>query len=531
MTRFRLSFLALFLLAAPAAPAADFSAPVMPSKPTSVTVYPSSAQVRVTEKLHPVTLASGESALRIGLPQGAIPATFSLKVEGNSVASLAWEVKELEEDTGNAARKSALDELESLRVAYDGLKGDKSAAEARIAYWTKPRTTQFSSADELLKVDAAMQKTIADLSAGLPGMERQLKKLEERISKAQQRLAGLGSEKRSLRQATVALAAPAKSALTVSYSYQIGGCGWSPAYRFEALPAKKLLRFSQEAVIRQDSGFDWPDVELNVATVTPDTRLSPQALYPWQMQAGDKEAPVSAAKLRMSAPMADMNQMAMEAPAKAEPSSPRPAPAREEMSTFAIWKLGGRVLPTGESVRIPLVADTEWKADYSYTLRPSRERYGFLTARPELDAQLALRRGEAAFLVDGAIISMNPNFSHRGGDMAVFFGSDPLVRAEMRLTERVGGEKGIISKDRTERWAWEIKVTNGRNVPVAVRVEDPVPVPGNEAISLKVSSVPQPEKDRTDYVWKADVKAQGEFVITHSVEVKVPKDMRFQPGR
>ena len=73
------------------------------------------------------------------------------------------------------------------------------------------------------------------------------------------------------------LAASARGICSTFRNVQFGrlsGCGWSPAYRFDAEPEKGLVRFAQQAEIRQATGQDWKGVHLTLASADPGNGLS-----------------------------------------------------------------------------------------------------------------------------------------------------------------------------------------------------------------------------------------------------------------
>lgn len=120
----------------------------------------------------------------------------------------------------------------------------------------------------------------------------------------------------------------------VRYSYMLSGCGWSPAYRFDAEPEKGLVSFTQQAEIRQATGQDWKGVHLTLASADPGSGLQPGSLPNWTLRKVEHMPRALAAS-----PV--MEQAAMDAAPNMMMKAAPPVDVRE-MATFAAWDLGTR---------------------------------------------------------------------------------------------------------------------------------------------------------------------------------------------
>jgi hypothetical protein len=207
------------------------------------------------------------------------------------------------------------------------------------------------------------------------------------------------------------------------------------------------------------------------------------------------------------------------------------------MGTFRLWNLGRKTIDGNVAVTLPLAGD-DYAAAYHYTLQPSVNPQGFLTASLSLDKALELPQGKARFFVDDAAIGEG-SLSLTGSKATLFFGADPQVSATMRDVKRGAGETGFISKERNVFWHWEIIVRNMRGRAVDVWVEDPLPDEQDTAIKLAVESRPAPEKAVNAarlgatklYRWKLSLQPNEERTIDHKVTVSAPAERTLLPGR
>ncbi|MDR1490639.1 MAG: DUF4139 domain-containing protein [Desulfovibrio sp.] len=491
----------------------------MPAKPEAVTLYPNRAMVTVRQ-----TLAPGTGSFVLTFPEAVERASLAVEAKGNSVSGLVWdEPVEIPPPAGlNPERERLLAELEGLRLEEAGFFGMIRALEAEAAFWEKADAAKISTVEEMKKLAEAIVSHLPETQKPLPALRRKLKRTKERISEVEKRLSGMGSERFSLLSCRVVLDKTPSAPQELVYSYMLDGCAWSSAYRLDAIPGSGLVLFRQEAEVWQKSGFDWSGAKISLATVFPSRHLTPRPLPGWPV--GPLRPQRLANKQRA---LAESVSGIMAEPLAASPVEPD----LQETATFQQWDLGPRPFPSGERLRFTLVRDEEWKGDFRYILRPGVQDKGFLGVKAKLPAQRELPRGSAVYAVEGRVVGSAP-FACNGNEAELFFGPDALVSATMRQVNRVGGDRGLISKERSETWEWEIKAVNGHSFPVNVRVEDSMPQPSEEAIRVLVSSEPAPEKDEKGfYVWSRELAPHGEFRIRHRVEIKAPEGMPFVPGR
>ncbi|MDR0826307.1 MAG: DUF4139 domain-containing protein [Desulfovibrio sp.] len=514
---------ACLVCATPATAAPENS---LPARPGSAIIYPGKALITVRE-----TVDAGAASFVVTLPGEAESGTLSIQIQGNAVSSLVWDEPEEAQMSGQESqlRQSLRADLEKLRLEQAGLLGESKALQASVSFWENARPDKIATADEMEKLDAAMLRHLPEAQKALPDLQRKLERIQERINETEKRLRQIGPERLYVRRARVFLNAVPSAPLPIVYTYMLRGCGWSPAYRFEARPDAGLVVFRQEAEVWQRSGFDWSATEISVATIAPSSKLAPQPLPEWRISSPVVLLPAPAARMRAAAMPESSEEVSMP-DAKKPMEAPQQALMRE-MSTFQQWDLGKRSLPSGERLRLTLVRDEEWKGVFRYILRPGVQDKAFLGVEAKLPLPRELPRGQAVYALDGRVVG-SAVFAYSGDEPELFFGPDALVSSSARLVKRIGGEKGLINKERSEIWEWEIKVVNGHSFPVNLRVEDPLPKPSDEAIRVQIRSEPVPETEKDSiYVWKNELKAKGEMLIKHFVEVKAPADMPFIPGR
>lgn len=501
--RNRLVLLAALMLClsgvAAAAPAVD------------IVLYPSSAQVQVDD-----TLAVENGAVAFVLPAGADLDSLVISLDKGEVASRRAIPVPMADSEAVASLRQDLAEARARAAA---LEGEAAAVAARISLWSKGALAQEISMAEMEKLDAAMPERLKALYVQAAALEPQVKEAREGVARLEQALSEYGDAAEGTR--IEAQVNDLSGTVRVRYSYMLSGCGWSPAYRFDAAPEKGLVRFTQQAEIRQATGQDWKDVHLTLASSDPGSGLQPGSLPEWTLRkaAGMPRALAAGPVMKSAAMDAAPNMM------KAAPSIDV-----REMAAFTVWDLGARTVPAGRPVLFEL-ARGGWKASFVRLARPG---YGgkaaWLMAEVRLPEAVDWPHGPAQYSVDGLPVGVG-TFSLSGDHEDMFFGRDSRVTVDMKQDLRQSGSEGFVGKRQTRDWKWTIEVTNNHTQPVAVRVEDPEPQIGDSAIEVKVIAKPAPVvKDHVN-TWNLTVPASGKSVIGYTVEASAPEDMRLIDGR
>ncbi|SBV93518.1 conserved exported hypothetical protein [uncultured delta proteobacterium] len=515
-----------------------------PARPVAALFYPNEIHLTVEERIKPESIPGKGQGLKVILPANASRATFFATVNDSPANGFYWldpaaepvprmNAADGQAEGENAERQTLLDAIKSIRTEIDRKNAGIKARKTRLALWENldPNAEKFKT-DDIMKLDAAYAERLAALYAEESLDARELEELQVAMSKAQKKLQAYDAA--NVRNvAVIPFSGPENKPAFVRYSYIMPGSSRA-SYRLTAYPAKDLLRIEQDVTLSQNSGGTWTDVEVYISTTRRDTSIRPSVLTPWQIGLTSKDTPPPAPRRNMMAePMAQMSQ----AFDMKEASQRAPAPVQEEMGTFRLWSLGRKTIDNNVAVTLPLAKD-DYTASYHYTIQPSVNPKGFLTASLSLDKALELPQGKARLFVDDVAIG-EQTLSINGSKATLFFGTDPQVSATMRDVKRSTGETGFISKEQNMLWHWEIIVRNTRGRAVDVWVEDPLPDEQDTAIKLTVESKPTPEKTVTAaqlgatkvYRWKFTLQPNEARTIEHKVTVAAPADKILLPGR
>lgn len=472
--------LALLLLASPAA---------LWAKPVSVTFYPQGATVTEEKSFRP------EKDLVITLPAGAEAESLSFSLSEGSVLESSLRTEHSPSPAANALQK----ELEEVRNGLSRVAAERESLSFERLFWADPpmKAKDKKALEKQAAMSAERLGKIAGRDTELSARERAL---EQKSRELEARLEELGSRNGTVQTCTLTLTNTPSAPLVVRWTYFLPGASWQPCYRVLADEKAGTVRVSMDAVLRQDSGADWKDVEVTLASAEDMRRVNPPSLPDWVI---GEEKPV----------MRSMNLMAAKAVAA------EGAVQEQELATGLVWKLGTMSVPA-EGRLTRFVAAHELPAEFCRLVRPLQDtRAYFMATIDAADAPL-LPSGQAVFSVNG-VENARGAFRLNAGCRDVFFGVDRLVgvRADNLATgDRAGDEN-------TKVWRRSVDITNGHDSPVSVRVEIAAPVLRSGAMRLVEESTPRAalEEKGPFYLWRLDIPAGKDAHILQDITVTLPR--------
>lgn len=481
--------------------------------PRQVTLFPSSAQIEDRVVVAATTGTEGQECTLI-LPGQADPATLRLGAlpAASSITDVSWTSRQEKDQAALAPLNARLKELSATR---DGVAAELEGVRGRLAFWQAQTKPAEQSVAALRELAAELHAAVRQDTARSQELGHTLADLDKDIAQVNDAIKRIAGQERTVWDVRLRFANQAPKEL--SYSYTMTDCGWSPLYRLDARPAENRIDFSWQAKVWQRSGQDWSDTRLFLATIQPTTQTTPPDLPPWEIR-----------------PMNIMPRKAMAAPAmmdmKAEVLASAPAPMENRRATHAVWDMGQRALPAGETRSLE-IERAAWPAVFTHLIRPSLDPKAFLRAETTFAQPREMPTGTAMFLVDGAMLDQR-QFSLAGRDGDFFFGTNPLLTCEVTLLDKKTGEKGLFGRKQSFAWDWNLKVRNTATYPATIRVEEPRPQIRDERIVLTLAATPKPEDDPNPEVlaWNATVPAGADSLFHVQVALEAPDDLRIDPG-
>ncbi len=491
--------------------------------PVEVTFYPQSAQVKEIRK---VSLKKTDAQIQqavLTIPGQADPDTLTTKIVAPASLTILdqrWrQIVRQDEEAVQALKKH----LAELKKEQHRLQADLRAVETQIQFWQLQTKAKVKTVADAGNFSGAIGRNLKKMVQDKLALETPLEEINKKIKEVQDELNQTAGKKETSWEVTVFLQGPAISEATLAYNYTLSGCGWSSLYRLEAQPLSKRLRFTWDAELWQSSGHDWRNVHIRLATLPPRTQIAPPDMPPWIIKPRERFLYREQTRAKAAPMMLEASGAAND-----EAGAP-PEPVLSRESSFHVWVIGKRNLAAGQRLRVQ-VREEEWPVEFIHLARPAQSEQAFVRGLVKFAEDKEIPEGTASFLIDGALVGKRP-FSVTGREAAVYFGADPLIKATSLLLAKSAGEKTFFADKQTYRWEWRIEITNGRNYPVGVRIEEPLPQSRNEKIHLTLKSDPEPqEKTESLMIWTLDVPPGGKKNIVSTVALEAPKNIPLDLG-
>ncbi len=384
--------------------------------------------------------------------------------------------------------------------------------------------------DALLKnAEREQQADLAleDLSSRLDKLRRQLSELTQ--GRARQEALIL-----------VELDASSEGSFGLEISYRIPGATWSPSYEARAATASDEVELASSAIIRQQTGEDWNDVQLTLSTAKPAIVGSMPEPQPWFLK------PLQPMPLNKAGLM-DSRAMfagAMKDEAAQAPQLPRSEEARAAVA--AVEAQGPAVvfhLPKHETIPADWqphkvsVASQKFKAGLAYQTAPRLIPYAFLRAKIKNTTEVFYLPGPVSVFLDGAFIATaGLEQVAPGEEFELYLGADERLKVERKqLREHVEVSllPGLRGKTKSTDYELLTTLENFTGRRIAVTVFDQIPVSEREEIVVESVKYAPPEIEKDDqkpgvFRWTVDMGPNQKQELRLTYRVRHPVDMQIQ---
>ncbi len=501
-------------------PAAAFAEPV------SVIIYPSGA--RITEH-QTVDLAKENDRLRadLFLPLSADTDSLTIEVPEKgryAISSVQVDMEDMPESKELTALK---DRLEVLSAKKAGLESRIKSNRTYIAFWENMGKNMPEKTESVDQVAQSMKTGLTAAYDEIYQHEQTLKEVNDQVKKLQEEINDLTGRAEKRWRVTVYLkgadrASAGAEKIGLDYSYRTPSCSWTPSYTLNARPDASSIDFSWFADIYQNTGTDWQNVAVTVATAQAYTQPEPPETGDWIIRPAPEAVPMR--KMARDA-------MAPQANAEAQMFAAGEAPRRQTQYLYDTYDLGRHFIPAGQNRRVA-IRQQNWKADFKYMIRPHEAAEAFLTANVNMapEAFLPLPEGNAEFFVDGAFIA-DRMFAMPDAQQDLFFGTDPGISVKLDLLEKESGEKGLFAGKKSFKWTWAVTVENHTAHPADILMEAAYPQIRDERIKLETEFKNiQPKKEDHLLKWTFDVAPRGKTKIQYGFSITYPDDMKVTFG-
>jgi uncharacterized protein (TIGR02231 family) len=516
---------------------------------TAVTVFQDGARVQRTGA---VSLEPGLRPIVTGnLPAVVDPASVRIAARGRDLALVNVEVHRryradpLREETARLRSEvdrchdavQALDDEDTAERARLGFLGHLSEAAATAL----ARAVSFGRADhdDLSRMAGHLSADTAsalgrrrEISARRRAAQRECEAAEQRLAAAENR----AGHPVAFVEASAALEASAATRAEVELSYYVPGASWRPLYDL-ALDGERLA-CTYLAEVTQQTGEDWPAVELVLSTTRRGLHQTLPELRPWYIGRAQPVYRTLAAGRSMAfggaGPQGGVPVAMAAAPGAADADLEEAAPLAAESGESG----AGLVYRVPRPVAVPadggphktMVARFGLAAALDHLAVPALAPEAYLRATVTNSSSLLLLPGPARVFHDTQFVGETSLETVAAGEeFELHLGVDDQIRVERELRRR-STSKAVIGGTRTIDIAYEITVENHRPSKARVSVHDHIPVSTDGDIKVRLretSPNPADQNDLGELIWELPLDGgqaatiRYRFTVEHPAQVTV----------
>ncbi len=526
------------------------NASVVDTQPIAVTIFPDRARVT---RAGQTTLEAGLQRLEVdNLPLALLPDSVRAAGRGTARARLLGVTTRLEHFVETPAE--AVRELEQKIQALEDADADL-AARAGVAEKEQEHLDTLAAQSETYARGLALRnRTVEEQAAFYDFFSGRSRALQtERLALARQRreqakeLDRLRRELKALQSARPRQRYTADVELEVSQAgdfrleltYQATGASWEPLYDLRLVDGEVELAYS--AQVAQNTGEDWPNVELTLSTARPSLSLAIPELEPWYLQPRLRVPMPQGAKARgpmlaaAAAPVVALSvdsalqAQAVRAPAPEEELAIDAAAVSEAGASLTYRLAGSADVPGNNEPRKVTVGILKLQPDFTYVTAPKREPVCYRRAEIKNGTPYSLLPGSVQlFDADEYLGATHLDFVAPGQTFELALGADERLRVERELVAREVDKAFIIGDRRRIRYAYEIELENLRDSPQTVIVRDQLPVSRDEQIKVKLESAdpkPAEQSELNQLEWKLALDKGARRKLRFDFSVEHPRSM------
>jgi uncharacterized protein (TIGR02231 family) len=513
----------------------ELATPMLDAPITAVTVFRDGARV---QRSGTVSMAPGRQAVVIGaLPANVDPASVRVAARGPGLTLLNVEVHHgyridpLREET---ARLRA--EAERWGDAVRALDDEDAAVQARLdflghlsgaAATALARAVGFGRAghDDLAQMAGHLSADTADalgrrrdIATRSRAAHLELEAAERRLEEAEQ----LAGQPAAYTEVSAILEADAAAQRVQP------GASWRPLYDL-TLDGEKLA-VSYLAEVTQQTGEDWPAVELVLATTRRGRHQGLPELDPWYIGKAPPASPLPLAAPRMP-------RRAMAVPVAAAGGAGAPQAGGPEAAVLMAEPSdsveAGQVYRIQRPLAVPADGGPHKTSIGRFGLDAALDHLAVPVLAPEAYLRATVTNTSPLLLLPGpARVFHGTQFVGEtslatvaaGEEFELQLGVDDQIRVERKLRRRSTG-KAVIGGTRTIDVGYEITVENHRTGKTVVSVHDRIPVSTDGDIRVRLretSPVPAAQTDLGELTWDLSLDGGQEATVRYRFSVEHP---------
>ncbi|MDO5624448.1 MAG: mucoidy inhibitor MuiA family protein [Pseudomonadota bacterium] len=504
------------------------------SRVSAVKVYPGSATVERTLRLPAGAREARFACLPAGLDANSLQVHTPPGVRVGEIA-VRQQPRELLGDACRSPLEARIQKLEDELAALSA----ESAGIDMAAGYLKSFGNAPSGADARAAQAGQITATVAALKQSAQTAltrQHQLTRQQEALARELKPLIAerdrVGAARAQVSVVQINLAAPQGGELRLSY--QVRGPSWQPSYRATLDSTSGQVRLERQALVAQNTGEDWGDVQLTLSTGQPGAATQGPLPRPWRIGI----APPTPPQAELMAEPAPAMAPAPMSRARAGGDAAADDMPRFDVSVFdsrfaTEFAVPQRITVPSSGQRITLaLGEQALPARLLTRTTPAQDPSAYLIA--ELAAPEGVwPAGPIGLYRDGAFVGNGRFDAATLAQSGLAFGRDERVNVRVEQPGRTDGTSGFITSRNERRTSRIYTVENRHREAITLQVLDAAPVAEHEDVRIGSTWQPEPQTKAWNeqpgtVLWQQSLAAGASQRFTAEHVVSWPKDARLR---
>lgn len=543
----------------------------LPTEIKAVTVYSDRAEIKRSGEIYfnpgdyelivknlPVTL--NDQSVRISGSGSASARITDIKIETEYIDTLPVNrLKDLQdqlkalvaEERVYSDRQSLLSKekelLDLIKNNATSQSSTKDNPRPSMDDWTRLFTFYDANFEKINDEIRNLEKKKADLTVRKNNLQSQINQLS-------------GYGKLSKKKALLSVSVAKAGNMNFDLMYVIAGAKWYPVYDVRVSPEDKTVELVYYAMISQQTGEDWKEVDLSISTARPNISGSLPSLSAWYLSIytpayySDELSGLGATK--SSAMGAGAPSYAKKADRGAGEGS---SEMKEEETSYMLETETSTVQTRSTSVvfnvkkpsSIPsdnfdhkiAISSESLKSEFAYSATPKLTQFAYLKGTIENTTDVPFISGSAnVFFGSNFVGTTVINTVIPTEKFGVFLGIDEAIRVKREQIKDFKAEKGLLSKTTKKMFEYKITVENFKKTDEDIVIQDQFPISQDERIKVE-SVLPEFEgKDKNSashpngviekkgngvVEWRLKIKPKEKIELRIKYNVEYPRDLQI----
>ncbi|MCU0445145.1 MAG: mucoidy inhibitor MuiA family protein [Microscillaceae bacterium] len=510
------------------------------SQISQVTVFPDRAQITRTAQLD---LAIGEHTLVFDqLPDTIDQNSVQVSGEGKAILANVKFQKVYYETLSDSARQTFYDEklrledeLKILNQKNKRLEQEKEFIENIAKKITTPAEDAAPAEldpEKWLKMLEFYRLKLENIDSQLWATEKQTRLIREQLQPINYQLQQAGGKEQKVKnQVALVVQMPAEGSLLLHLSYIVSNARWRPIYDLRVNTETKQMNLTYNALIQQNTGEDWQNVQVKLSTAQPAISGHQPELKPWRI--GVYEIPKNTSRGNMPTAKPQMTNMIQgftavlpmdveweDSDVEKEKSMLKLTSVVETKTTSVFFNIvGAHTIQSDFSEHKVTILLEDFVAHFRYSTVPKLAPYAYLKAKVINNTEFPFLAGESNVFLDNNFVATSKlEAVAPGEEFWTFLGIDEGMKVEYKFLKKYEKKEGGIFSKKTKIWIYEyqIKIKSFKKTAEEIVVWDQLPISGNE--SVKVQLLEPNYKEDTDKLKKNEWEFLEWFFYAQSGE-------------